>query len=373
MSSSLYIGLMCGTSLDAIDIALIDTANQCELLAAAEAPLPSALRNALLALCSAGDNEIERMGQADRELALALAQAVNQFLRSQSLNAQQIAAIGSHGQTIRHRPTSPQRPVEQAYTLQIGDPNTIAEETGITTIADFRRRDIAAGGQGAPLVPAFHAAVFSRAGSNRVIANIGGMANITVLHKNGSVNGYDTGPGNVLMDSWIQHRRNSEYDRDGDWARSGTVETGLLEKLLDNPYYRQTGPKSTGREHYNLATLKALLNTLPPIPDNDVQATLLEATAVTLSDAIKAENLEGEVSLFLCGGGAYNGALRQRLEEKLSEMVVEKTDALGIPANAVESAAFAWLAYAALNGKPGNVPSVTGAKGARILGAIYPG
>ena len=372
MNGPLYIGLMCGTSLDAIDIALISTQPHCTLLAFAEAPLPDDLRETLLALCSPGDNEIERMGTADRQLALVLSSAINQFLDQQGLKASQITAIGSHGQTIRHRPTSADHSAKQAYTLQIGDPNTIAEATGITTVADFRRRDIASGGQGAPLVPAFHAATFAQTGRNRVIANIGGMANITVLRKNGEISGYDTGPGNILMDSWIQYRQHTPFDHNGTWALSGTVNKALLKRLLDNPYYRQSGPKSTGREHYNLAALQALLATLTDIPDNDIQATLLEVTAVTLSEAVKKEKLEGELELFLCGGGAQNAALLQRLQEMLPGVNVEKTDALGIPASAVEAAAFAWLAHAALNNEHGNVPSVTGAKGARILGAIYP-
>lgn len=372
MSAPLYIGLMCGTSLDAIDIALISVGSRCTLVAADEAPLPSDLRSALMALCSPGDNEIERMGHADRQLALALAQAVNNFLSCHRIAHRDITAIGSHGQTIRHRPAGGDRPPNEAFTLQIGDAHTLAEHTGITTVADFRRRDLAAGGQGAPLVPAFHAAAFGKAGQDRVIANIGGMANLSILRGNGEVGGFDTGPGNIWMDTWIQHCRKQPFDRNGDWARSGRVNTDLLNSLLSDPYYRRRGPKSTGREHYHLGALKDALGNFPALAPADIQATLLELTATTLSRAILEAQLD-RAEVYLCGGGALNGRLCQRLQEELPGATLNSTDTLGIPANSVEAAAFAWLAHATLTGLPGNAPAATGAQGERILGAIHPG
>lgn len=371
MPSSQYIGLMCGTSLDAIDVALIETTPEITLLAAQDYPFPPALRSDLLALCQPGNDEIERMGRADRQLGQTLAKAVIQFLNEQSIETSAIAAIGSHGQTIRHRPGNAKQALDDAFTLQIGDPNTLAEMTGINVVADFRRRDISAGGQGAPLVPAFHKAAFGDALRDRVVANIGGMANISVLRKGGDVSGFDTGPGNVLLDSWIQHCKNRHYDRDGEWASTGRVNNALLKGLLDNPYYQLAGPKSTGREDYNLAMIQAQLSALEEIPQEDVQATLLELTAVTLVDAISKEHLS-EPELYLCGGGAHNTALRQRIAELMPGSRVEDTSTLDIHPNWVEAAAFAWLAHATLNGIHGNVPCVTGARGARLLGAIYP-
>ena len=371
MPASRYIGLMCGTSLDAIDVALLETQPDLKLLAASDYPLPPSLRNTLMALCQTGSDEIERMGRADRQLGQTLANAVNQFLNEQAIKASSIAAIGSHGQTIRHRPGDAQQAFDSAFTLQIGDPNTLAEITGINVVADFRRRDIAASGQGAPLVPAFHKAAFGDTSSDRVIANIGGMANITVLRKSGEVSGFDTGPGNVLLDSWIQHCKNRHYDRNGEWATTGSVHNPLLERFLDNPYYQLAGPKSTGREDYNLSMIQSQLLGFEEISQEDVQATLLELTALTLCNAIKREKL-AEPELYLCGGGTHNTALRQRISELLPGCQVTDTSALGIHPNWVEAAAFAWLAHATLNGIHGNIPSVTGAKGARLLGAIYP-
>lgn len=370
MSGRLYIGLMCGTSLDAIDVALIQVDPAITVVAAKGYPFPAKLRLELLTLCQGGDAEIERMGRADRALGRTLAHTVQIFLAEQGIDAAAITAIGSHGQTIRHRP--PQAAEDEPFTLQIGDPNTLAEVTGITTVADFRRRDIAAGGQGAPLVPAFHHAAFSQAGVNRVIANIGGMANVTLLGADGQLNGFDTGPGNVLMDSWIQHTLNKDYDANGDWAASGKVHSVLLNQLLANPYYRQKGPKSTGREHYNLSSILSLLSDTPAPAAEDVQATLLELTARTLCDAIQQENGLAESEIYLCGGGALNTALRQRIAQCLPHCSVTDTTALGIAPDWVEAAAFAWLAHATLTGIPGNVPRVTGAQGPRILGAIYP-
>ncbi|MDX1505517.1 MAG: anhydro-N-acetylmuramic acid kinase [Spongiibacter sp.] len=367
-----YVGLMSGTSLDAIDAALVHIDDdRCTLKKGLEFPFPNALRAELLDLCQPGSDEIERLGRADRHLGLTLATAVNQLLHDAGLAASDIAAIGSHGQTIRHRPTDGARAATDAFSLQIGDPNTIAEHTGITTVADFRRRDIAAGGQGAPLVPAFHQTVFGSTNENRVIINIGGMANISLLPANRPAHGYDTGPGNILMDAWIQHRHGEHFDRDGRWAASGRCHQALLAKLLDTPFFSVSGPKSTGRECFNLDFVREALTHFGDISDEDVQATLLEFTAQSIAQAIAKEELK-ESQWHLCGGGAANAALRQRLTELNTNGSVDDTDALGIHPDWVEAAAFAWLAMRCLHDLPGNLPSATGASGPRILGGIYP-
>ncbi len=371
MSHPLYIGLMCGTSLDAIDVALLATEPEIKLLAAADYAFPGDLRNDLMALCLDGDQEIERLGRADRQLAATLAGAVNDFLQKQGLKAEHITAIGSHGQTIRHRPHDGQRSAADSFTLQIGDPNTIAELTGITTVADFRRRDIAAGGQGAPLVPAFHSAAFAAPGRDRVVANIGGMANISILCGDGSVSGFDTGPGNVLMDSWIQRCRKLRYDRNGNWAASGKANPDLVALLLADPYYRLLPPKSTGREHFSLASIDHLLRQFSDLAPQHIQASLLELTARSLCEAITEASLDS-AEVFLCGGGAANRQLVSRIEALLPDSLVSSSSRLGIAPDWVEAAAFAWLAQQTLDHRPGNVAAVTGARGPRILGGIYP-
>lgn len=367
-----YVGLMSGTSLDAIDAALLNLDGDTLSLEAHHShPIAPTLRSELLALCEGTDTEIERAGIADRLLGATLADATLALLDKAGVSTRDITAIGSHGQTIRHRPPDTQRSPSDAFTLQIGDPSTIAEITGVTTVADFRRRDIAAGGQGAPLVPAFHAAIFASPSQDRIVANIGGMANISVLHCNGAVRGFDTGPGNVLMDCWAQHQLGEPFDRDGHWAASGQVVAALLDALLADPFYKISGPKSTGREQFSLGGIQNLLRDFPGLAAEDVQATLLELTAVTLGDAISQQNLK-QPEIYLCGGGAANSALRKRIAERVSPAVVDSTQALGLDPDWVEAAAFAWLAHATLNKLSGNVPAVTGAQGDRILGAIYP-
>ncbi|MGJ8687736.1 MAG: anhydro-N-acetylmuramic acid kinase [Spongiibacteraceae bacterium] len=372
MPQKLYIGLMSGTSLDAIDAALLQfDDDRPRIRHQISHPIPPELRRRLLALCEGCDHELDRFGLADRHMGILLADAVASLLDSSGVAAENVLAIGSHGQTVRHRPGDDNRPTEDAFSLQLGDPHTIAEMTGILTVADFRRRDIAAGGQGAPLVPAFHAAAFGLPDHDRIVANIGGMANISVLPRSGETSGFDTGPGNVLMDSWIQHWQRKPYDSDGKWAASGQVNAELLEKLLDDPYYRTKGPKSTGREKYGFASIELALNGLPQITPEDVQATLLELTAITLCDAVKQQNMQNP-EIYLCGGGAENSALRERISSLLPDSSVDSTEPLGVPPDWVEAAAFAWLAKAALEGQHGNVPKVTGARGGRILGTIYP-
>ncbi|CAA0114937.1 Anhydro-N-acetylmuramic acid kinase [Zhongshania aliphaticivorans] len=371
--SSKYIGLMSGTSLDGIDAALIsiDKDGCVHFEHSISAELPRELKKDILQLCSTSHDEIELLGKTDRKIGQVFAEAALALCASANIKTTDVTAVGSHGQTVRHRPPDNSRDYRNAFTLQIGDPNTIAEISGITTVGDFRRRDIAAAGQGAPLVPAFHAAAFADPLEERIILNIGGMANVSILKKNGDVTGFDTGPGNVLMDSWIQHCQQLNYDRNGEWAASGSVDPALLQYFLQSNYYRQTGPKSTGREQFNMQTIEEALKVFPCIAAPDVQATLLELTARSICDAIEKSSTANS-SLFLCGGGSANLALCQRLKILLPSHAINDTSALGIPPDWVEAVAFGWIAHQTLNHLPGNIPAVTGAKGSRILGAIYP-
>lgn len=363
---------MSGTSADSIDAVLVDLAATAPKLLATHSADIRGLKSEIHTLASYSENEIHRMGQLDRELGIRFAQATNELLRRESLCATDITAIGSHGQTIRHFP--PAKTSEHPYSIQVGDPNTIAQLTGITTVADFRRRDIALGGHGAPLVPAFHQAVFGKAGMCRAIVNIGGVANITLLNGDPSCSpllGYDTGPGNVLMDSWINQNLGLPYDQDGHWASQGQVISPLLKQLLDTPYLSQLTPKSTGPELFNLSWLTQHLEQLPEASSTDIQATLLEFTARTISDALKS-HIPTASEIYFCGGGTYNTSLMLRLETLLDPSLTSSTERLGIPPEWVEAVAFAWLAKQTIEGKPGNEPAVTGASKASILGAIYP-
>ena len=366
--SELYIGLMSGTSMDAVDAALVDMADGVRLVASHSIPMPAVMREQLTALCRSGPDEIERLGRLDAELGLLFARAANGVLAGSDHSAADVRAIGSHGQTIRHRPHA-----SPGFTLQIGDPNVIAEQTGIPVVADFRRRDIAAGGEGAPLVPAFHAAVFGHPERHRIILNLGGIANITVLPAGDTDNqsGFDTGPANLLMDGWTAACRGEPFDAGGEWAASGTVHPALLQRLLNHDFLAQKPPKSTGREDFNLNWLLAVLDTLPErVTDADVQATLLAFTGETVAAAIDGLGLPGG-DLFLCGGGAHNATLWHRLASRLPTWHVASTSALGIAPGWVEACAFAWLARQRLHHLPGNNPAVTGATGLRILGGLY--
>ncbi|MDO8863851.1 anhydro-N-acetylmuramic acid kinase [Haliea sp. E1-2-M8] len=366
----LYIGLMSGTSIDAIDAALIRCTDQgCELLATLEHPIAPELRRDIAAISHPGADEIERLGRLDRQLGVLFADAVLALLASTRHGADDIAAVGSHGQTIRHRPPSAGN--TPAFTLQIGDPNTIAELTGITTVADFRRRDIAAGGEGAPLAPGFHAAAFASEGRSRAIVNIGGIANITLLRGTHLVSGFDTGPGNTLLDHWTRRHRSLPYDRDGEWAAEGQVSAALLEQLRSHPYLARRGPRSTGKEAFNLAWLDSCLHTLPALDPRDVQATLAEITADSIASAITGA-AEGVDEVYVCGGGARNTDLMRRLYRLLAPRRLDTTATLGMDPEWVEAAAFAWLAWRTLSGLAGNAAAVTGASGARVLGGIYP-
>lgn len=378
--SGYYIGLMSGTSLDGIDAVIIqldsDTVSRdkpshtrLELVASTTQPLPTELREQILQLTQPGDNEIELLGQVDIHFSCLQAKIVNRLLEHSGLKPNQIRAIGSHGQTLRHRPAQ-----QTPFTLQVGDPNTLAEMTGICVVADFRRRDLAAGGQGAPLVPAFHDQLFRHPMRDRAILNIGGMANVTLLPADRSISviGYDTGPGNVLLDGWIQRHRQQPFDRNGDWCKSGQCNQGLLKQLLTLDYFHQPAPKSTGREQFNLGWLDEQLSQQAlPLPPQDVQATLLELTARSIADALQ-QHRSCPTELYLCGGGAHNQALMQRLRALLPDSQIENTQALGLSPDWVEACAFAWLAHQCLAQLPGNLPAVTGACGERILGGIYP-
>ncbi|RDE18015.1 anhydro-N-acetylmuramic acid kinase [Motiliproteus coralliicola] len=376
--SGYFIGLMSGTSLDGIDAVIVrldseataaEQSTRLELIDSISQPLPTELRQQILQLTQPGDNEIELLGQVDVAFSRLQAEIVNQLLQQSGIKPEQIRAIGSHGQTLRHRPEQP-----IPFTLQVGDPNTLAEATGICVVADVRRRDLAAGGQGAPLVPAFHAQLFRHPEHQRAIVNIGGMANVTLLPADASspVIGYDTGPGNVLLDSWIQRHQQQPFDRNGDWAGSGRCDQQLLQQLLSLDYFRQPAPKSTGREQFNIDWLdqQLSLQSLSLRPE-DVQATLLEFSARTIADALQ-QHQPGPSQLFVCGGGAHNQLLMLRLQNLLPKITLSSTATLGLEPDWVEACAFAWLAQRCLAQLPGNLPAVTGARGERILGGIYP-
>ena len=369
----LYVGLMSGTSVDAIDCALVSCQGcEAEVLTTYEYPIPQRLKNEIAALSQPGANEIERMGVLDRELGGLFASAALSLLKNAHVDPGEVAAIGTHGQTIRHRPASVAENTQPGFTLQIGDPNTIAETTGITTVADFRRRDVAAGGEGAPLAPAFHAATLSAEGVNRAIVNIGGIANVTLLKGNELLAGFDTGPGNTLLDHWIQENRGEECDRGGRWSAAGNIDEQLLKRLLNHPFFSLTGPRSTGKEAFNLPWLKKQLGQSTAITPGDVQTTLVEFTAKSIALAIKHHALL-PTEIFVCGGGAHNTHLMQRLAVHAEPARLDTTAALGLDPDWVEAAAFAWLACQTLASSAGNAPVVTGAAGERILGGIYPG
>lgn len=358
-----YIGLMSGTSVDGVDAVVADFSyEKVTTLGHVYVPFSAVLRAQLQAMMQSGADEVERAGDASVALAHAYADAVAQLLAKTRLAAKDIAAIGAHGQTIRHRP-------ERGFTTQLNAPAHLSELTGITVVADFRSRDVAAGGQGAPLVPAFHAAVF-QGDAPRAVVNIGGIANVTLLPAKGSsdtVRGFDTGPGNTLLDAWCERHTGKAYDVGGEWGAQGHVDDKLLAALLDDDYFRQAAPKSTGRERFNLAWLDAKLqNQARSIAPRDVQSTLAALTARTISDAIKGS---GATACFVCGGGVFNLSVMAGLPVELQ---AQSTSVLGVAPMQVEALAFAWLARRCFASAPGNVPAVTGASGPRILGAIYP-
>lgn len=369
--SEIFIGVMSGTSLDGIDCVAIDfSKGHPAILGQHSSAFPDQLKATLAALCQPGGNEIERLGTADVELGRLIAKNCLRLTEKLHLSSQQICAIGSHGQTIRHRPDQ-----ENPFSLQIGNANIIADLTGITTITDFRMADIASGGQGAPLVPAFHQSVFAHDTKYRAIINFGGISNISLLSPQSlepkQTRGYDIGPANTLMDQWIQQHHNKPYDQNGDWARSGKLIPELLETLLSHEFFKREGPKSTGRELFNLNWLNPFIK--KAYPSEDIQRTLLELTAVSVKNCVEKElaRLAFDKTLYICGGGTFNGFLLTRLTKLLPSFIIEKTDAIGLPCQQVEASAFAWLAKETMAGQPGNQPLVTGATRPKVLGAIY--
>ena len=351
--------------MDGIDAALVDIGDEhCHVRAARTSEWPARLKQRLTALLeNAGNAVLDDIASLDVELGRQFAEAALALLREAGVPAGEVRAIGSHGQTLRHKPSG-----EAPFSWQIGDPNTIAELTGLTVVGDFRRRDVAAGGQGAPLVPAFHEHVFRSADEDRAIINIGGIANLTALRRGTPVIGFDTGPGNRLMDAWIERHRQLLFDRDGAWALTGHCDEGLLSALLGEPYLALAAPKSTGRELFNLRWLDAALGPKPRRPE-DVQATLLQYTAATIVTAV--QQYAPAACLYLCGGGAHNRAMQDAIARRAAPQKVFSTASLGLDPDHVEAVAFAWFAHRTLAQQTSTLPSVTGARGARILGATY--
>jgi len=361
--SELFVGLMSGTSMDGVDAVLADfSVSPCHVLAHAYEPFSATLRSDFNALQLAGDDEFRRGALAANALMDRCASAVKTLMAEGGLDAEAIAAIGLHGQTVRHHP-------ELGFTIQLANPARLAEQSGIKVVADFRSRDVAAGGQGAPLVPAFHASRFGRSGIHRVVVNIGGIANVTDLSLDGSVRGFDTGPGNTLLDAWCERHTGEAFDRDGAWASRGVVIPELLAALRADPYFALPPPKSTGRDHFRGQWLAPFLR--PDRDPVDVARTLVGLTVNSIADAI-ITHASAATEILVCGGGAHNPLIMRGLRERLDPRVVVTTAERGVPVDQVEALAFAWLAREALAGRPGNLPAVTGARGPRILGAIYP-
>lgn len=364
--SSYYIGLMSGTSLDGVDGVLVSLPEAegagLHLHASAHVPFSIKLKRQAMQLQQPGENEIEREALLANQLARIYADCVQALRRLCPGVA--VQAIGVHGQTIRHRP-------DLGFTRQTNNPALLAELTGIDVIADFRSRDIAAGGQGAPLVPAFHRAMFAKEGECRVVLNIGGISNISVLYADGRTIGFDTGPGNLLMDAWVHQHHGLAYDADGMWAAQGRTHEALLASLCDEDFFIMPPPKSTGRDLFHLTWLQSKLPRFGELSPVDVQASLCSFTAVTISDAI-AQFAPDCRTVYVCGGGAYNQTLMHQLAQRMPHREIDKTDSLGIAANHVEAIAFAWLAQRFVRGETANLSEVTAARGARILGALFP-
>ncbi|MBB4724457.1 MULTISPECIES: anhydro-N-acetylmuramic acid kinase [Xanthomonas] len=370
VDSPLYLGLMSGTSADGIDAALVRFADathrRCELVAGTTVAWEPQLRETLVALGQGAETvAIDALGQLDAQVGLAFAAAANRLIGDSGVERRQIRAIGSHGQTIRHRPNA-----NPAFTWQIGDASRIAEHTGITTVADFRRRDVAAGGQGAPLMPAFHLAMLGAGDEDRAVLNLGGIGNLTLIPRDGAVLGFDTGPANALLDSWCQRHHGTPFDAEGAFAASGRVDAVLLQALLADPWFALPPPKSTGREQFHLDWAVQAMGSAR-LDAADVQATLLELTAASVADALlRLQPTTRRV--LVCGGGVRNPVLLARLAARLPGMVVESSARYGLDPDYLEAMGFAWLAAELLAGRAANLPAVTGAAGPRLLGAIYP-
>ena len=366
-SANIYLGLMSGTSIDSIDAVAVEfNGDQLQLLGSYSHAIPENLKQQILGLCLPGSDSVQRYGETDNELGELFAEAATALMSSLNIRKEQVIAIGSHGQTVRHTPPEPNQP---GFSLQIGDPTLIAARTGCPVVADFRRADMALGGHGAPLVPAFHQQLFSHPKKNRVILNIGGIANITLLAADGDCSGFDTGPGNILMDSWCQRQLGTAYDNNGDWGIGGTANSQLLERLGLHRFFARPAPKSTGREDFNLPWLDKQLIGFD-LPAQDIQATLMQLTADSIAGEIN--NLGLPISeVFVCGGGVLNSGLMQLLVNAIPESTVNSTAELGLDPNWVEACAFAWLAKQRIEKKSGNLPAVTGASRATILGGVY--
>lgn len=369
---SLFVGLMSGTSLDGIDGVAVrwpnDDAPAMRVQDHVHHAFDARLRDHLLALNGPAANELELAATAAVALAHAYADVTDDLLSRAGLRGQPVRAVGAHGQTVRHCPQA----LEGGFSVQLLNGAVLAERCGIDVVCDLRSRDLAAGGQGAPLVPAFHADRFGVPGESRAVLNLGGIANLTLLHADGRIGGFDTGPANVLLDSWAAEHRGVPYDAEGQWAASGQVDAPLLQRMLSEPYFQRPPPKSTGRDLFQANWLKAhlaaLRNTLAPA---HVQATLAELTARSVAQALQ-RHLPDARGLFVCGGGALNAHLLARLAGLLPQLRVQTTDALGLPPQQVEAVAFAWLAREFVERRAGNRPDVTGAKGPRVLGCLYP-
>nr|VFJ42841.1 MAG: anhydro-N-acetylmuramic acid kinase [Candidatus Kentron sp. DK] len=390
--SNLFIGVLSGTSMDGVDVGLVEFgASRPVLVASRMHPMPRKIRERLMAVCTqTGRDTVDELAELDALLGHLFADAVLALQEQTGLRAAAIRAIGSHGQTVRHRPHGANMPPDgglasggdpagsdQArvpFTLQIADPNIIAERTGITTVADFRRRDMAAGGQGAPLTPGFHQAMFQSARADRAVVNIGGIINVTILPAGGGrIIGFDTGPGNALLDTWAETHLGTPMDTDGHWARQGRTHAPLLARFRADPYFSLPPPKTSGREYFNRDWLDSCIADVHPAPSPvDVQRTLCDLDVTTLRDAI-LQWAPGCREVFLCGGGARNPLLREGINAQLPGCRADTTACHGIDPDWVEAMAFAWLARQRLTGLPGNVPSVTGARHPAALGAVYPG
>lgn len=364
----LFVGLMSGTSADGIDAALVQfpETGGCRFIHGCTRAWATTTRATLIELGQGGDiTSLDRLGQLDAEVAIAFADAANQLLQQAGIHRDRVRAIGSHGQTIRHRPLA-----DPAFTWQLGDGSRIAELTGIATVADFRRRDVAAGGHGAPLMPAFHLAMLGTADEDRAILNLGGIANLSLIGRDGHILGFDTGPANALLDSWCLRHQGQPYDKDGAFAASGQVDQALLARLIHDPWFALPPPKSTGREQFHLTWVESALEGAH-LSAADIQATLLELTAASVADALLA-HLPEVKRLLVCGGGVHNPLLLRRLAARLSGVVIQSSAQYGLDPDYMEAMGFAWLARETLAGRPGNLPSVSGARGPRILGAIHP-
>lgn len=370
---SLYVGLMSGTSADGIDAALVDFADPASprLLAAHASPWPQALRERLVELGQSGQSlTLDELGELNSRIATGFAGAVEGLLAAAAVAPGQVAAIGSHGQTVRHRPLGRGGDGTFPFTLQLDDPSLLAERTGIAVVADFRRRDVAAGGHGAPLLPALHAALLGGAGEDRAVLNLGGIGNLTLLPgASGDVRGFDTGPANALMDAWCRRHTGQGFDRGGTFAAGGRVDEALLQRLLADPWFALPPPRSTGRDQFHLGWVDASLS--GGESPADVQATLLALTARTVADVLQATQ-PATARVIACGGGVHNPVLMGALARAMPGRTLESSAAHGLDPDFVEAMGFAWLARQTALGLPGNLPSVTGAAGPRILGGIYP-